>query len=396
MDTPPIGTPPRRSPPPAPPGGRRIRVLHTVMNMNYGGMERLIADLIRRTDPERFECHLLVLQYAGRFAEGLEPYARVHHAVPLPSWTMLWPRPLAAQIAAIAPDVVHSHSGVWWKSAFAARLAGVPRIVHTEHGWVRSESRFVALALKRLCARLSTDIVAVSEDLGAFFVRSISDRPEKVQIVINGVDVERFAPRPEDGALRRELGIAPDAPIVLSVGRLEAVKAHETMLRAFARLRGGPGPGAAAVLLLVGDGAESDRLQGLARELGIGGAVRFAGWRNDVEAAHAAAALFTLTSTSEGTSIALLEAMSAGLCPVVTDVGGNAAVLGPGLAHRLVPSGDAGAIAAGWQEALADPARRARDAAAARSRVVERFSIAATVRRYEAIYEAARAADTRA
>jgi glycosyltransferase involved in cell wall biosynthesis len=379
---------PTPSPATVTPAGRRLRVLHTVMNMNYGGMERLIADLIRRTDPARFECHLLVLQYAGRFAEGLEPHARVHQAAPLPSWTMLWPRPLARQIAAIAPDVVHSHSGVWWKSALAARLAGVPRIVHTEHGWVRSESRFVALALKKLSARCSTDIVAVSEDLGAFLASTIADRPDKVQVVMNGVDVDHFAPRPDDGALRRELGIAAEAPIILSVGRLEAVKAHDTMLRAFARLRGGRGPGETAVLLLVGDGAENDRLQQLTSELGVSEAVRFAGWRNDVEAAHAAAALFTLTSTSEGTSIALLEAMSAGVCPVVSDVGGNAAVLGPGLAHRLVPSGDVQAIAAGWRDALADEARRRGDARAARARVIERFSIAATVRQYEKIYAA--------
>jgi len=379
-----------RGTPPKPRGDRRIRVLHTVMNMNYGGMERLLADLIRRTDPSRFESHLLVLQYAGRFAEGLEPHAMVHHAVPLPSWTMLWPRPLADQIAAIAPDVVHSHSGVWWKSAFAAHLAGVPKIVHTEHGWVRSESRLVALALKKLCARLSTDIVAVSDDLGAFLAKSVADRPEKVRVVINGVDVDHFCPSRDDGALRRELGIAPEAPIVLSVGRLETVKAHDTMLRAFARLRSNPGTGTSAVLLLVGDGAEKDRQQQLAGELGIAHAVRFAGWRNDVEAAHAAAALFTLTSTSEGTSIALLEAMSAGICPVVTDVGGNAAVLGPDLAHRLVPSGDVDAIARAWGDALADEARRRGDAEAARARVVARFSIAATVRQYEEIYAAVR------
>lgn len=365
---------------------RRLRVLHAVMNLNYGGMERMIADLIRRTDASRFELHLLVLQYAGRFAEGLERYATLHHAVPLPRWTMLWPRPLADQIAAIAPDIVHSHSGVWWKCALAARLAGVPRLVHTEHGWVRSESALVAHSLKKLCARLSTDIVAVSSDLGEFLTTEIADRPEKVRVVINGVDVDHFRPRPDDGALRRELGIAEGAPVILSIGRLEAVKAHDLMLRAFARIRSSQGKGKDALLLLVGDGAEKDRLRTLARELGIAGAVRFAGWRNDVEAVHAAADLFTLTSTSEGTSIALLEGMSAGICPVVTDVGGNAAVLGPRLAHRLVPSGDPEAIASGWTEALADDGRRRLDAETARARVVESFSIAATVRRYEEIY----------
>jgi glycosyltransferase involved in cell wall biosynthesis len=329
-----------------------------------------------------------VLQYAGRFAEGLETHATLHHAVPLPSWTMVWPRPLADQIAAIAPDVVHSHSGVWWKSALAAHLAGVPRVVHTEHGWVRSESHLVALALKKLSARFTTDIVAVSDDLGAYLAGKVADRPSKVRVVINGVDVDHFRPRPDDGALRRELNVAPVAPLIVTIGRLEGVKAQDVMLRAFAALRAGWSSVPAPVLLLVGDGAERENLTRLAGELGLSDAVRLAGWRNDVEAVHAAAALFTLTSSSEGTSIALLEAMSAGICPVVTNVGGNAAVLGPDLAHRLVPAGDPDAVAARWAEALRDHDRRRHDAAAARARVVERFSIAATVRQYEEIYAA--------
>ena len=78
--------------------------------------------------------------------------------------------------------------------------------------------------------------------------------------------------------------------------------------------------------------------------------------------------------------------MSAGLCPVVTDVGGNAAVLGPGLAHRLVPPREPAALAAAWTAALADPGRRQADAAAARRRVQDAFSLRTMVRRYEALY----------
>src|SRR5436190_10727478 len=118
----------------------RIRVLHVIQNLNYGGMERVLSDIVLRCDGERFESHVLCLQYLGRFAEGLEKVATLHVAKPMGSASMLWPRQLAAQIRALAPDVVHSHSGVWYKASLASRLAGVPRFVHTEHGRAQPDS----------------------------------------------------------------------------------------------------------------------------------------------------------------------------------------------------------------------------------------------------------------
>lgn len=101
---------------------------------------------------------------------------------------------------------------------------------------------------------------------------------------------------------------------------------------------------------------------------------------------HAAFTIFTQSSRSEGTSISLLEAMSAGLCPVVTDVGGNAYVLGPALRHRLVPSESPKALAAAWNNALREPRRRAEDAAAARRRIESEFALPVMVRAYENLY----------
>ncbi len=79
--------------------------------------------------------------------------------------------------------------------------------------------------------------------------------------------------------------------------------------------------------------------------------------------------------------------MSAGLCPVVNDVGGNAAVLGPALAHRLVADASPERVAAAWEAALRDREARDRDGAAARRRVIERYGIDATLRRYREIYD---------
>ena len=114
--------------------------------------------------------------------------------------------------------------------------------------------------------------------------------------------------------------------------------------------------------------------------------MRFLGFRDDLARLLAAFTIFTMSSHSEGTSVSLLEAMSAGSCPVVTNVGGNAAVLGPALAHRLVPAADPAALARAWVDALADQARRRIDAAAARERVLREYTIEGTMQAYSSVY----------
>ncbi len=364
---------------------RPIRVLHVIQNLNYGGMERLLADLVRRLDPARFESHILALQYFGRFAEGLEEYATLHRSQPLPRWTMFWPGPVRERIRRIAPDIVHSHTGVWYKVSLAASQAGVPRIIHTEHGR-RSPDPWSDRWQDGRAARHTDVVVAVSEALARQMERTVVKWTAPIRVITGGVDTDRFRPRPETGALRRELGVPPDAPIIGSIGRLEPVKGYDVMIKAFARLVEGGTEGGRPRLVIAGDGSECSRLLRLAADLGVEEWVRLPGWRDDTADLHATFALFTMSSHSEGTSVSLLEAMSAGLCPVVTRVGGNAYVLGPDLAHRLVPPDDPVALASAWRAALADLGRRALDGSTARARVLERFDVGGMVRRYEDLY----------
>jgi glycosyltransferase involved in cell wall biosynthesis len=366
--------------------GRR-RILHVIQNLNYGGMERVLADLVRLCDPARFACDVVALQYLGRFATGLAAHAQLHQCPPLGAWSFVRPAPLIRLMRAIGPDVVHSHSGVWHKASLAARRAGVPRVIHTEHGLPPVET-WMTRAVERGAARRTSVVVAVSEPL-AVRLRARIARPETVRVIPNGVDTTAFRPRPDDGGLRRELGLDPRAPVIGSIGRLEPVKAYEVMVRALAELRAtwSADQSSPPVLVIAGDGAERAPLEALARSLGLmAPALHFLGWRDDVHALHAAFTVFSLSSLSEGTSVSLLEAMSAGLCPVVTDVGGNAAVLGAALGHRLVPARDVAGLAAAWRAALLDPAGRARDSAAARRRVEGAYDLRAMVRRYEALY----------
>jgi glycosyltransferase involved in cell wall biosynthesis len=364
---------------------RKRRVVQVIQNLNYGGMERLLADIVRRADPDRFESHVLVLGYLGRFAEGLDRYARLHVAPKLPPYSLLWPGPLVSLFREIAPDVVHMHSGVWYKASLAARAAGVPRLIFTEHGRVKTERWFPRM-LDRRSARRTDVIVAVSEAVARSLRDGIVSQASRLVLVENGVDTSVYRPAPDNGKLRSELGLASDVPILGSVGRLEQIKGYDVMVEALALLRREWHEGPPPVVVIGGDGSERERCAALARERGISDALYLLSWRDDIHDLHAGFTLFTMSSRSEGTSVSLLEAMSAGLCPVVTDVGGNGVVLGEGLRHRMVPSESPALLAQAWQAALGDAAARARDAAAARGRVEEQYSLERMVRRYEELY----------
>jgi glycosyltransferase involved in cell wall biosynthesis len=350
-------------------------------------MERIIAEMIRRLDPARFEAHVLAIRYFGHFSQGLDEFATLHLMPPASRLSMLRPATLARQIRAIAPDIVHTHSGVWYKASRAARMGRVARIVYTDHGRQLPDP-WLFRTLDGLASRRTDAVIAVSDALASQLSHIVAS-PSQISVIRNGVDTTRNAPGPPVGTLHRELGIPSDTPLLGSVGRLELVKGYDVMLQALAALLRDwtTDLGRPPSLVLIGNGRQRATLEALAQELGIAQSVHFAGWRTDIETVLREFTLFTMSSHSEGTSVSLLEAMSTGLCPVVTDVGGNRVALGPALAHRLVPPAAPAALADAWRHALTDLSARENDGAAARAQVVNMFSLDAMVRQYEVLYE---------
>jgi glycosyltransferase involved in cell wall biosynthesis len=370
---------------PAHPTAGPVRVAHVIQNLNYGGMERVLHSLADRLPPQGFEVHIVVLQYLGRFAEGLDGAVTFHQVPPMSRLSLFHPGKLIATLRRIAPHVVHSHTGVWLKASRAARVAGVPVVVHTEHG--RPDP--VPLSDRLIDNRASrwTDVViAVSDALAGVLRRQVVHDPARVRVITNGVDIDHLRPPADRAGLRKDLGFPSGAPVIGSIGRLEPVKNYQLALRAFARLLEGAGDETSPLLVIAGDGSERPALEALAYTLGIAPRVRFLGWRADADRLYGAFDLFTLTSLSEGTSISLLEAMSTGVCPVVTDVGGNRAVLGAGLESLVVPGQDEAALATAWKRQLGDPELRASMGARARLRVESGFSLERMVQQHVALY----------
>ncbi|UCF67182.1 MAG: glycosyltransferase [Acidobacteriota bacterium] len=374
------------------PCGRRLRVLQLVQDLAFGGMERLVAAMAGSVDRSRFDLQVLTVSDLGHCGRDLPSHIPVHRAPPLPPWTMFWPAPLMRLLRRIEPDVVHTHLGIVWKGSIAARVAGVPRLVHTEHGRLDPDP-WIARTLLRVASRWVDVIVPVSRSLDAQLRDRIVPSSVKTEVIPNGVDTERFRPEASDEGFRARLRIPAEAPIIGSVGRLDPIKDYSLMLKAFSRLHSNWEAGPRPHLVIAGDGIERALLEQLTRELQLNATVHWLGWCDEILAVLNALSLFSLSSRSEGMSLSLLEAMSCGACPVVTDVGGNAEVLGSVLSHRLVRERTADSLAAAWVRALSDREQLERDGLAARQRVESDFSLRAMVRRYESLWMSGQGSD---
>jgi glycosyltransferase involved in cell wall biosynthesis len=172
--------------------------------------------------------------------------------------------------------------------------------------------------------------------------------------------------------------------VIGTVGRLEPQKRLDLLLRAFGAVRQ---RAPEARLVVVGDGSLRDRLEKLARKLGIGDACQFLGHRLDVAGLHDAFDMFVQSSEYEGTPNAVLEAMAMGTPLVATDVGGTSELAFPGIHALVVPPRNAPALAGAIQDVLGDPAAAKRRAGAARDHVEQDLSFATRTRRLETIYD---------
>lgn len=359
----------------------QLRILHVVWDLNQGGLERLVGEMVKRMKAPGLEFDVVSLGSFGSLATGLDSFARMHLLGRQGKLSILAPLKLARLIRRIEPHVVHVHSGTWFKGAYAARLAGVSRVIFTDHGRLPDASA-ADLALDRLAVRLTSDIAAVSPWLREFIVSRLGAREDRTHLIRNGVDTDHFSP-----PMRTLVSENPTAlNHVGTIGRLVPVKDQACLINAVAILNRQRTQEDAIRLSILGDGPERRTLEALTRRLNQERHVRFLGWSDDVKSLLGSIAIFALSSLSEGTSLSLLEAMSAGVCPVVTNVGGNPDVLGPELAHRLVPAGDPERLAVALGLALSDDAARSRDALCARERVLAEFSLDTMCRRYAALY----------
>jgi sugar transferase (PEP-CTERM/EpsH1 system associated) len=360
----------------------RLHVAHVVLSLQPGGLENGVVNVVNGIDPARFRSSVLCLKVAGEFAGRIRaPDAEVHAFGLRQGNDLRLPWRLARHLRRHRVDVVHTRNAEsFFYGSLAAKLAGVPRLIHSEHGRTFND-RPLRFWAQRQLTRLADTVFALSEQLRRDLVTHVGLPAERIEVLYNGVDLARFGGSGRVEA-RRRLALDETAPVVGSVGRLVAVKNYPLLLRAIAQ------PALAhATLVLIGDGPERPALQSLADGLGIADRVRFVGHREDVADLLPAFDLFVLPSRSEGMSNTLLEAMACSVPAVASRVGGNAEIVRDGLDGLLFPSDDEAALRDALAQLVSDAQRRAQMGAASRERVMSAFDIRAMMRAYESVYE---------
>lgn len=356
-----------------------LRVMFIISSMPVGGAEVLLAELVRRMDPCHFLPEICCLKGRGPLGEELAREIPVHHNLLKNKYDLrVWPRlvQLLREQRIDAVVTVGAGDKMFW-GRLAAKRVGVPVILSALHstGWPDGIGR-----LNRALTPITDGFIAVADAHGEHLLANEGFPAEKVYVIPNGVDTNRFAPVPDADSVRAEISVGPADPIVTIVAALRPEKNHELFLNAAARvLARVPN----AKFLVIGDGPRREPLEQYAAELRVTPSVRFLGTRNDIPRLLSTSDVFALTSHNEAKPISILEAMSVGKPVVATNVGSIEEALIDGETGYLVPPGDAAALAGRLVELIEDPIRAREMGEAARNLVVDSWSIEALVHRYE-------------
>lgn len=363
--------------------------MQLVLSLSPGGTERLVIEIVRALSP-RIESMVCCLDQPGAWADEL-----VQLGVPVISLSREpgFHPALAMRLARVLKerdiDVVHCHHySPYVYGLLAAVLKPTVQLVFTEHGRLSdaAPSRKRRLVNPWL-SRWPGTLCAVSADLKNHMVAE-GFPASRVGVTYNGIDPGHRPTAFQRTAARAALGLSEDAFVVGTVGRLDPVKnlpvllqAHAFLVSKYPHLR----------TVIIGDGDERAALESHAHRLGVTDSITFAGYRSDVRLLMSAFDVYANTSTYEGVSLTILEAMATALPVVATRVGGNPEVVIDDETGYLVPAA-ARAVADAIGGLIHDERRRRVMGDAGRFRVKRHFSIARMVEEYAEIYLGSRRA----
>ncbi len=359
-----------------------MKVLHVIESLEFGGAEAVVADLALASS-SRCTVGVCCVKKSGALARRLEGKVEVLSLGKREGNDANVPLQLARILRRGGFDVVHSHMwGVYLEAALAAKLAGA-RLIHTVHGlyprYPDGTGARIRLAIRHWLERRTCTwhhgIVTVSEALAGYVSESIGIDRRRLEVIYNGIS-PRVRVRAERPGTR-----------FVTCGRLAEVKNHAMMLRAFARIAGSRPD---ISLRIIGDGPTRADLERLAGTLGISPQVQFLGFRDDAADLLEDCDCFLMSSDYEGISIAMLEAMRAGLPVVATAVGGLREIVIEGETGFLTPQGDEARFADAMARLLGSARLRSTLGEAGAARQREIFSLETVVARYSDLYAGSR------
>ena len=367
---------------------RPLRLLAIIEAASITGPAKNLLDFAQLARPEGVETTIATFvrgEESNLFIETARGQSIPVHTVPDRSpYDRATPITLAGLVARLEPDVIQTHAV---KSHFLARRAGLPQqapwvAFHHGYTWPAWRARLYN-EFDRWSLRAAVKVLTVSRPFQRDLERK-GVRPERIEIVHNAIrsDWGGEARRPDAAALRAGLNIAADRKVILIVGRLSREKDHLTLIEAVHRLRARLSP----CLLIVGEGPERPRIERKIRELELEECVRLIGQQKSAEPYYGIADLAILSSLSEGSPNALLEAMAAKVPVVATAVGGIPEIVTRGESALLVTPRDVGGMADAMARLLENRPVAQSMVAKAYALIEERYAPEQRTRRLVEIY----------
>lgn len=368
---------------------RRVRVLHVMNRLSVGGTEHGVLKVAQNLGLGDFEHHFCGVRGIDKaFAEQMGVTDRAWAVgTPAPGFQFALFR-LVRLMRNLRPQIVHTRNFGALEAIPAARMAGVPIVIHSEHGYELEILAGLPLRRRVLCRafyEMADAVFSVTRDLRTYHSKQSWLDANKFRVIYNGVNTQRFCPNRENAhQVCRELGIPVGRLIVGTVGRLVPIKDHGTLLRAAETLVRAGGD---IQVLMVGNGPELGRLKAYAAASAeLSGRVTFLGASPRVPELLNIMDVFVLSSICEGMSNAILEAMACGLPVVATRTGGNPELIADGCTGRLFEPGDVSGLAQLLAALIANERQRREFGEAARARAVGQFSQAVMMKSYRDLY----------
>lgn len=345
-----------------------VTVAHIITKLELGGAQRNTLFTVSHLDSRKFRPILIsgeqgILDAEARTLAGVEfiqvptlvrrirPFSDVRALINLVSL-----------FSKIQPMIVHTHSskaGILGR--VAAKLAGVPVVVHSIHGYGFTAYqpfllRYALIILERIASTCTNRFFAVSESNRRVGIELGLFAPEQSTVIRSGIDLDAFRNTTVDVIEKRnELGIDTCYPLVGMIGALKPQKAPLDFVRVAALVyQANPD----VRFLLVGEGELQDAVEREVSRLGLRQVFRLVGWRHDIAEIMKSLDIFVLTSLWEGLPRVYLEALSSGLPVVGTRVDGAAEVIHHGVNGFLTEPGDIHALAEGVLTLLTHPEQR--------------------------------------
>lgn len=364
------------------------KVAHITLSMGTGGLENLIVNLANKTNSKKYTLTVGCLDSGGELLNSIHEIgcsSFLMHRRPGIDWRLIFA--LATIFKKHKFHVIHTHNqAAHFYGGLAAKLAHVPVLVTTEHSRHNSELHFRRRLEKRVLCAITDKWITVSDELAELAVIRDKLPINKVAVIYNGIDIDRF--RKPDGIessfLKARIGLSADCFIVSIVARLHPIKNHILLIEAIAELR--------SVLphvhvVLVGEGECRVGIESQSASFGISDRVHFLGIRQDIPELLWMSDVFVMCSLSEGLPLSLLEAAAAEVPIVIAksanragfvrnEVNGYIAENHPRSLARLllkVLQGERGRL-----ETMTQNARMA---------VVKDFSIETMVGKYDQLYQ---------